>query len=340
MQSGIVPPVQYNHFVRLIILAAVVLAACTPGSSGVAPAPPPLQPYATITPSATSDQPGVLIVTGETPLPSPTPAQYTIRSGDTLSQIAERFRISLDALLQANPGMNPNALRVGESLQIPASLADAPGLTTPTPVPLSIPQAACHPTANGALWCFVLVRNDTPEVIENVTAEITLVDAAGAALARKSAVLPLDILPPGASLPLSALFPPPLPPDYTPRVQVFTAIHLLADDQRYLAASPENTLTEVSWSGYSAVVSGDIALPGDPARASRVWLVAVAYDELGNINGWRRWESQGDLAAGSTVPFQLMLASVAGRIDRVDLIVEGAQAGLGSSASAVFAPSG
>lgn len=321
-QSGIITPVQYNDSVRVIILAAVVLAACTPGSSGMTPAALPLQPYSTITPSATSDQPGVLIVTGETPLPSPTPAQYTIRAGDTLSQIAERFRISLDALLQANPGKDPNALRVGESLQIPASPAEGPGLATPTPAPLSIPQAACHLTANGALWCFVLVRNDTPDVIENVTAEITLVDSAGAVFARKSAVLPLDILPPGASMPLSALFPPPLPSDYLPRVQIFTAIHLLPDDQRYLAASLENTLTEVSWSGYSAVVSGAITLPGGPAKASQVWIVAVAYDELGNINGWRRWESQGDLAPGSSVPFQLMVSSVAGRIDKVDLIVE------------------
>ncbi|MFH1183463.1 MAG: LysM peptidoglycan-binding domain-containing protein [Chloroflexota bacterium] len=308
---------------RLIVFAAAILAAaCTPVSAVTTPAAPSLRPYATITPSPTSGLPAGLIVSAETPLPSPTPSQYTIQSGDTLSQIAERFRITLDALLLANPDMDPNALRVGETLRIPGSPADRAGEATPTPVPFPVRQIACHPTASGAIWCFVLIHNDTPDIIENVTAQVTLVDSAGAALDSKTALLPLDVLLPGASMPLSVLFPPPIPLDAQPRVQFLTAIRLFPGDQRYLPAAVRNNVTEVSWSGRSAELRGEVFLPDGSAGASVVWLAAVAYDGSGNVVGWRRWENSSGLAAGSSLPFALTVSSVAGRIDRVEYAVQ------------------
>jgi LysM repeat protein len=290
--------------------------------AGTTPAAPVLRPYFTITPSATVDHPEGLVASAETPLPSPTPSRYTIQPGDTLSQIAERYRIILDALLAANPGVDPNALRVGESLNIPASPIDRTGAPTPTPVPFPVRQIACHPTASGAVWCFMLVQNDTQTAIENITAQVTLTDLGGTALDSRTAVLPLDILPPGMSLPLSVLFPPPLPLDVRPQVQILTAIPILPNDQRYLPAAIRDTVTVVSWSGLSADISGKIYLSDSSASAAVVWLVAVAYDEPGNIVGWRRWESTGGLAAGSSLPFNLMVSSVAGRIARVEFAVE------------------
>ncbi|KNZ69794.1 peptidoglycan-binding lysin domain-containing protein [Thermincola ferriacetica] len=44
---------------------------------------------------------------------------YKIRRGDTFYSIAVRFGISLDALLAANPGVDPDALRVGEQICVP-----------------------------------------------------------------------------------------------------------------------------------------------------------------------------------------------------------------------------
>jgi len=321
--SGIITPVQYNDSVRFLVLAGVVLAtACTPVSTGATPAALLLHPYSTITPSATSDQAAGFVVSAETPLPSPTPSQYTIQSGDTLSQIAERFRITLDALLVANPGVDPNALRVGELLRVPASPADRAGGRTPTPVSFPVQQIACHPTANGAVWCFVLVNNDTPDLIEDVTAQVSLVDSTGAVLDSKTAALPLDALPPGTSLPLSVLFSPPVPLDARPQVQMLTAIRLLPGDQRYVAVGIRDSLTEVSWSGRSADLSGEVYLPDASESASVVWLIAVAYDGSGSVVGWRRWESASGLAVGSSLPFDLVVSSVAGRIARVEFVVQ------------------
>jgi hypothetical protein len=43
---------------------------------------------------------------------------YSVRSGDTLSTIADRFGTTIDELLVLNPGIDPRALRVGQSLRV------------------------------------------------------------------------------------------------------------------------------------------------------------------------------------------------------------------------------
>jgi LysM repeat protein len=307
---------------RIAIMALALAVACAPAEPIGTVGAPALTPYATITPSLTADPAGNFIVAAETPLPTPTPSQYTIKSGDTLSQIAERFRITLDALLLANPGVDPTALRIGDSLQIPASPADRAGEATPTPVPLAVRQVGCHATADGGVWCFVLVFNDTPDLVEDVTAQVTLVEANGSVFTSALAVLPLDIIPPGVALPLSVFFSPPIPLDTQPRVQMLTGIRLLPGDPRYIAASARNTIADVSPQGRSAEASGEIVLT-DPSRtASSLWVAAVAYDAAGQVVGWRRWESTTPLGPGSPQPFSMTISSVAGPIRRVEFAVE------------------
>lgn len=43
---------------------------------------------------------------------------YSVRSGDTLGTIAERFGTTVDELLVLNPGVDPRALRVGQSIRV------------------------------------------------------------------------------------------------------------------------------------------------------------------------------------------------------------------------------
>ena len=44
---------------------------------------------------------------------------YTIRRGDTLSEIAERNHTTVAALKRANPGLNPNRIRPGKKIRLP-----------------------------------------------------------------------------------------------------------------------------------------------------------------------------------------------------------------------------
>jgi hypothetical protein len=43
---------------------------------------------------------------------------YSVRSGDTLGTIAERFGTTVEELLVLNPGIDPHALRVGQQLRV------------------------------------------------------------------------------------------------------------------------------------------------------------------------------------------------------------------------------
>lgn len=45
---------------------------------------------------------------------------YTIRAGDTFFLIARRYGISLDELLRANPGVDPDRLYVGQIICVPS----------------------------------------------------------------------------------------------------------------------------------------------------------------------------------------------------------------------------
>lgn len=51
---------------------------------------------------------------------------YIIQPGDTLTKIANRFNVSVDALIRANNLADPNKIQVGQTLVIPDGAASAP----------------------------------------------------------------------------------------------------------------------------------------------------------------------------------------------------------------------
>ncbi len=53
------------------------------------------------------------------PTPEPAPATYTVQAGDTLVDIARRKKLSVPDLLDANPDIDPNVIRVGQKLNLP-----------------------------------------------------------------------------------------------------------------------------------------------------------------------------------------------------------------------------
>lgn len=67
------------------------------------------------------------------PVPQPPPCQgffYTVVAGDTLFSIAARFNTTVQAILQANPGLDPNRLFIGQQICIPAQQPPVcPGVT-------------------------------------------------------------------------------------------------------------------------------------------------------------------------------------------------------------------
>jgi len=86
--------------------------------------------------------------------------------------------------------------------------------------------------------------------------------------------------------------------------------------------STNNTLVQVNADGRSARVSGVVSLPGEAKNASQVWVTGTAYDEVGRVVGLRRWEWDAGLAAGGSLPFEFMVSSLGGTIERVEFAVE------------------
>lgn len=62
----------------------------------------------------------IICIPGAAPRECPSgSSSYVIRSGDTLYVLAQRFGTTVAAIVALNPGINPNALQVGETICIP-----------------------------------------------------------------------------------------------------------------------------------------------------------------------------------------------------------------------------
>ena len=307
-------------FILHLLSFIFFVTACASQSTQSAPQSADLIPFVTSTESPSQTPDG--LVAAETPLPSPTPFTYTVKTGDTISSIALKFGVSMDSLQAANPEISPNSMSVGQVIKIPSDPANPSGEPTPTPAAFTIEQIQCYPTADKGMWCFVLVHNDYPDFMENVSAQVTLVDLNNAALSSQTALLPLNILPPNTSLPLVVFFAPEIPYSAKPQVQVLTAIRLVPNDERYLPATINNTLVQVNAQGHSAHVSGVVLLQNSAKAATQVWVTGTAFDDAGRVVGVRRWESSAGLPSGGSLPFEFMVSSIGGIIARVEFAVE------------------
>lgn len=300
-------------------LLLLVVSSCAPVASPEQPAA--LTPYLTLTPSATA----TLLPLGEgegaqTALPTSTPFTYIIQAGDTMGALAQKFGVSLDALIAANPTISPNAMPVGAALLIPTDKNNPTGESMPTPVPFLITQIDCYPTLDNGMWCFALAQNDSDNALENLSARISLLSSDGRVVAAQDALPPLNVIPPHASLPLTVFFPPPAPLDARPRAQILSATILAPNDTRYLPAVLGVPRIEIAPDGRTARVSGEVALPANAAPAQTVWVAAIAYDEMGRVVGFRRWEGMG--VDGASLTFELTVASLGSRVTRVEVFAE------------------
>jgi LysM repeat protein len=97
--------------------SSVSIPPATASSSAVPPGTP--SPLPSPTPAATP-APTLSPTPAPLPTPAPTAVVYVVRSGDTLSQIAVRYGVTVAALVTANGLKDPNVITVGQKLVIPA----------------------------------------------------------------------------------------------------------------------------------------------------------------------------------------------------------------------------
>lgn len=315
----------FRRPVRALILALLVplLACSAPDSASPGPAspfpetsptPPASSPASPTSPALPLLTPAPLALQPTIVLPTPTPFAYAVKSGDTLSQIALRHGLTVDELLAANPGVS-TILSIGQVIQIPsrpASVAEA----VPAPAELLLGLLQCFPSGAG-MWCLALAQNPHPEPVENITAQISILNQNGEPESGLEALAPLNILPAGAGLPVAAFFPSRPPGPFAARLDILTAFLLSPGDPRYLLVQVNNLLAQVSADGLSAQVSGRLVYPQPGLPAAEIWLAGVAYDEAGQVAGFRRWQ-----AAGAPQTFSFDIYSLGLPIARVEVIAE------------------
>ena len=75
---------------------------------------------------------------------------YTVRAGDTLYSIAQRYQVEVDLLMRANRVRNPYNLRIGTKLCIPGPAENTP---VPQPLPEVEPEESEEPQGGVPAGC-------------------------------------------------------------------------------------------------------------------------------------------------------------------------------------------
>lgn len=82
--------------------------------------------------------PGMELFTS-TPVPANLPrgtiVKYTVQAGDSLAKIAGLFNSTIDDIVKANKLTDPNAIKVGDQLQIPVNMVTPTATRPPTSTP-------------------------------------------------------------------------------------------------------------------------------------------------------------------------------------------------------------
>ncbi|MCM3017148.1 N-acetylmuramoyl-L-alanine amidase [Priestia megaterium] len=98
------------------------------------------------------------------PTPNPSPSEpgtktYTIKQGDTLYSIAQKYNITVQALQEANTGLSdPLTLQVGKTIVIPSGTSP-----NPSPTPSPNPPSEQYPLPNG-----ILKQGDSGEAVKQL----------------------------------------------------------------------------------------------------------------------------------------------------------------------------
>jgi len=103
---------------------------------------------------ATSAPPTAPVLPEPTVTPVLPPAQtteYSVLKGDTLSGIASKFGVTVKALQEANPGIEPTRLQIGQKIQVPP----------PSAAPASTPATAPVVTAANGSQLYTVKSGDT-----------------------------------------------------------------------------------------------------------------------------------------------------------------------------------
>lgn len=315
----------------LLLLAALLSGACgqvitlqpTPTSEPTATLQvavevatlPPTSTPAPYTPAPT-----------DTPTVTPTPVLHTIASGESLLSVAGRYGVSVAALQDANGILDPRFLQIGQELIIPRpeELTETKGVSTtptPTPLPLDVQNVYFNETNIGGLWVLGEVFNPGAEALEQVRVGVSLLDGAGAEIAKTEGLVALDLVDPGKAAPFAITF-----GEETgefARYRVYATHGVPAYVGGYYRDLEVLNVHSQGERYASYTVEGVIRNIG-PEDAVDVQIVLTAYDPLQRVIAMRKVIPEYNvIPRGGESPFTTVLSPVGGPVERIAAVAQG-----------------
>jgi len=164
-------------------------------------------PAAPVTPAVSAPPP----VVSAPPPPVADMQEYTIVKGDILAHIASNNHVSTKALLEANPGIDPKKLKIGQKIKIPASTSSQSTSAAPTAAPM-----AADNTASGGVATYKVKSGDTLTTIAKKNhVSIKAIQSANNLGSSTSIKVGQVLKIPGAAAPAPAPESAPVPPPVT-----------------------------------------------------------------------------------------------------------------------------
>lgn len=137
----------------VMVGALVLTAGC--GTTGQTPPPQepmPMPPVVEPPPPVLPPPPKVVV-----PPPVEMTKTYTVKSGDSISLIAQRFKVTKADLLKLNKITNPDKIKVGQKLKLPSYV----DLNAPAPVRKASHKAAAPKAGKATGGDYTVVSGDT-----------------------------------------------------------------------------------------------------------------------------------------------------------------------------------
>lgn len=167
-------PLLYGIAVALLIIGATylvfrvinsgLLAFVLPATETPAPSVTPI-PADTPTATPLPVEPPVSLI-GEEPL-AVEPATgadsgvYIVKEGDTLGSIMAQYNLTMQAILDLNPGLDPDFLTVGQEIVIPSSISGSVQASSAAAAPQGSGQVIEHQVVEGDTLASIAFRYNT-----------------------------------------------------------------------------------------------------------------------------------------------------------------------------------